>query len=69
MIIDGDLVNDLFLVAEKFNYYFTNVVKNLVIPKITNHVHLVESPYINLTSKFQVVPLGKEELDKMINSF
>lgn len=35
MLIDGDLVSDPFLVSEKCNDYFTNVVKNLVIPKPT----------------------------------
>lgn len=35
LFIDGDVVSDPFLVSEKFNDYFTNVVKNLVTPEPT----------------------------------
>lgn len=66
--IDDNLISDPFVLSESFNNYFTNVVKNLVLPEIPNCVD-EPVPYINSTSKFHTVPLSESELDAIISSF
>lgn len=66
--IDGEFISDPFVVSEKFNDYFVNVVKNVVVPKLPSNV-IEPSSYINLVSKFHTVRLSESELDEIITSF